>query len=408
MSQSMTAAGQATQPGINLLQPWSPAQIQANDNASKYLRSPQVGKRFTQQIYQTNFVPVSGQPFTVTVPVNPVGLITKFWAVVSTVVTNPGGGATLNLTPWGPWNTFSLITYTDPNTNNRIQTTGAHLSAVAARRHRRVPGAAVTTDSPASYGSVMTPVSAPATIAAGANGTVNALYEIPLTIGRHSLKGAVFAGAVFATQTLQFTFNPQFAGATANANTQLQVYGNAAASPNNPTYATTVTVFQEFWDQFPLALLNFLSPDLSTVYELKTTAITALLANNDNYVRFNNLRQFFSTLLTYYNGTNAPQPGTDVNYFLLQSANQTTEWKRPPALQSYMTRNLIGDDYPTSNYMFDFSEAPIITAAEGNTVLSINPSVAAAGAVLYIGWEDIATSAVLASASSLSGNAGVG
>lgn len=401
MSASTTAA--PATPSTNILQPFTGQQQATNDNASALLRQS-YGKRFFQPIANGSFTPVYGQPTIINVPLNPVGLITKFVVEVQTTVTNPSSGSTLTRGSFGPFSTFSLISYTDPAQNNRIQTTGYHLAMVNARRRRRVPGSSVTTDSPTGFGATLAPIAAPSTIAANATGTVSAVYEIPLSYGRNTLKGAVFAGAVFATQNLQLTFNPNFAQNSADP---LGAVYTGASNANPPTYSTTWRVYQEYWDQFPLQLLTALSPDLSTVYELKQTAITSLLANNDNYIRFNNLRQFMSTSLFYDNGGTL-NAGTDINYFLLQSANQTIIWKKYIQEFGYETANLLGDNPPAGCYMFDFTEAPIITAAEGNTVLSLNPNLVNSNATIYIGWEDLATSSVLASASSLAGTAGVG
>lgn len=394
---SGTSAGFA--PGANILQPWTAQQLANDDAASKAIR--QFGNQFTQQIANGSFVPVFGSPTVLNIPVNNVGLITKFFVYMSVVVSNPAAGSTLSRGSFGPFSTLSSIAYTDPNSNQRIATTGWHLSSVTARRHRRVPGAALTTNSPSGFGSVVQAIAAPSSIAANAAGTVNVLYEIPLAIGRNSLKGGVFAGAVFATQSLQLTFNPNFAQTSTDP---LAAVYTGASGANPPTYAVTWTVYQEFWDQFPLQLLGPLSPSLSTVYEIKTTAFSALIQANDNFIRYANLRQFLSTVVAFDNGGTL-NPGTDITYFKLQSANQTVEWQRNVALQSYLTRNHLGDDMPAGVYLFDFSEDPIITAAEGNTVLAINPSLVNANAVFQVGWEDLATSTVLASAPSLAGNA---
>jgi hypothetical protein len=396
----MSAVMQRQMAGSNILQPWSNQQLEQNANASAFLRAN--GKRFTQLIYSTTIAPVATQQQVVSVPIQPVGLISKFYAEVVTTVTNPAGGALLTRTGMGAWNSLAFVQYTDPNSNARIATPGWHLASVVARRHRRVPGAANTTDSPSGFGATSSPIACPATIAANASGTVAAVYEIPLCFGRHSLKGGVFSGAVFATQSLQLTFNQNFQKVTG---TPLDaVFTGGGAGVNAPTYSCAINVYQEYWDQFPLQLVPMLSPDLSTVYEIKQTSLASLIAAADNYVRFSNLRQFQSVVLAYDNG-GTMNAGTDVNYFALQSANQTTEWKRTPRLQSYLTRNAIGDDFPAGFYMFDFSEDPISTAAEGNTVLSLNPITVNANAVLQIGWENLGVSSVLASAPSLAGTA---
>jgi hypothetical protein len=397
---SYSGTMQRVSAGPSILQPWSDKQLQDDANASAFLRSN--AKRFTQQIYSATVVPVAGGSMVIPIPIQPVGLICKFIIEAVTTVTNPAGGSLLTRTGMGPWNTFSLLQYTDPNSNARIATPGWHLAAVTMRRHRRIPGAAVTTDSPGGFGATETPIAAPATIAANAAGTVAAVFEVPLAFGRHSLKGSVFAGAVFATQSLQLTFNPAF---TKPSGTPLDgVYTGGGTGVNAPTYSCAITVYQEYWDQFPLQLIPMLSPDLSTVYEIKQTSLASLIASADNYVRFSNLRQFQSVTLGFDNG-GVLNAGTDINYFALQSANQTNEWKRSPRLQAYMTRNAYGDEFPAGFYLFDFSEDPIVTAAEGNTVLSINPNTVNANAVLNIGWENLGVSSVLASAPSLAGTA---
>lgn len=390
-------------PGPDLLQPWSAKQLADNDTASLLIRK-KYAQRFNQLIYSTSFVPIYGQSTVINVPIQPVGLITKFTVLATVTVTNPNAGSTITRGSFGPFNMWSLISYMDPNQNTRVLTNGLHIASIAARRHRRVPGAAVTTDSPTGFGATMAPIAAPATIANNTAGTVSGVWEIPLAVGRDSLKGGVFAGTIFSNQQLQLTFNPNFAQNSADG---LQACYTGASNANPPTYAVTMQVFQEYWDQFPLQLLTPLSPDLSTTYELKFTAFTPLIASTDNYIRFNNLRSFLSTLLLFDNGGTL-NPGTDINYFMLQAANQTTLWKRSALLHSYMTRNHFGDDWPAAGYMFDFSESPIITAAEGNTVLAVNPSTVNANAVIYVGWEDLAVSSVLASASSLAGTAGLG
>lgn len=390
-------------PGPDLLQPWTPQQLSDNDTASLLIRK-KYAQRFNQLIYSTTFVPTYGQGFVINVPIQPVGLITKFTVLASVTVTNPNAGSTITRGSFGPFNMWSLVSYMDPNQNTRILTNGLHLASIAARRHRRVPGAAYTTDSPSGFGATMAPIAAPSTIANNTAGTVAGVWEIPLAVGRDSLKGGVFAGTIFSNQQLQLTFNPNFAQNSADG---LQACYTGASNANPPTYSVSLNVFQEYWDQFPLQLLTPLSPDLSTTYELKFTAFTPLIASTDNYIRFNNLRSFLSTLLLYDNGGTL-NAGTDINYFMLQAANQTTLWKRTPLLQSYMTRNHFGDDWPAAGYMFDFSESPIITAAEGNTVLAVNPSTVNANATIYVGWEDLAVSSVLASASSLAGTAGLG
>jgi hypothetical protein len=397
----------APQPSTNILQPWSAQQLQvdAAANAVLFGKGMQSGTRYQQQVYQTTVTPVYGVAQTINLPLTPVGLQLKYIIEATTVVTNPSSGSTLTRASFGPFATFSQIQYTDPATNNRIVTPGWHLATVVGRRHRRIPGSALTTDSPTGYGSVIQPIAAPSTIAANASGTVRAVYEVPLAFQRKSAKGAVFAGSALTTQQLQVTFNANFAqNGTDPININGVVY-TGASNTNPPTYSTTITVWIEYMDNFDLGLLQLLTPSLSTSYNIKLTGLNTVTANADNFIRFSNLQEFHSVTAVFDNGGTL-NAGTDINYFMLQSANQTTLWKRDAYLQSYMTRNGFSDDLPAGAYLFDFGEDPIITAADGNTVLSVNPSSAQSGAVLLVGWEFLATQQVLASAPSLSGNFG--
>ncbi len=396
-------------PGSSILQPFAPQQLQACAAASAVLRgaasSPGVrsGSRFTQLAQTLSLVPTVGNGSVVTLAPQAVGLVTKYYVEVVTTVTNPAAGSTLTRTPFGPFNQLSNISYTDPSQNQRINTYGWHIANVTAMRRRRVPGSALTTDSPTGFGSVLAPIAAPATIAPSTTATVRTIYEIPLSVGRNSLKGAIVAGTVFSNQQLQVTFNPNFC--SSGTDPLNAGYTGAGTGANAPTFATTINLYQEYWDQYSQQLLSSLGPDLSTIYELKSTFFTPLVAGVNNFFRYSPLREYWSTVLAFDNA-GVMNPGTDVNYFQLQAANQTTFWQRSPSLQSYHTRNLFADDAPAGVYLFDTHDDPIITAADGNTTLNMNPSTVNSGAVVYVGWEDIAIASVLASAPAISGQGG--
>ncbi len=407
-----SAPAAPAQPGTSILQPFSPQQLAASAKASAILRGAvtppagvRPGKRFFQLAQSLAFTPVAGQSLNLTPQPVAVGLVTKYEVEIILTITNPSTGSTLTRTPFGPFNVLSAISYTDPTQTNRIQTTGWHLSSVCAMRRRRVPGSANSTDSPTGYGSVLSPIAAPATIAPGTTATVRVVYEIPLATGLHSLRGAVMAGTVFSNQQLQLTVNPELV--SSGTDPLAATYTGAGTGANAPTMSGTLNLYQDYWDQFSKGLLNPLAPDLSTIYELRSTVFTPIVAGQDNYFRYNPLREFWSTVLAYDNA-GTMNPGTDVNYFKLQAANQTTFWQRSPNLQSYKTRNEFQDDPPAGVYFFDSTADPIVTAASGNTVLIMNPSAVTSGATVTVGWEDIGIASVLAAAPSLTGQAGVG
>lgn len=400
----------AMQPSNSILTPFSPQQMAQANAAAQYLMgtvaAPQgivKGKRFTQLAQSVSFVPVFGQSQTISLQPQPVGLVTKYVIQVICTVTNPSAGTSMSRTGFGPFNLLSNISYTDPSQNQRINTYGFLLSTITAMRRRRVPGSAFTTDSPTGYGSVMAPIAGSSTIANNSTATtVSAFYEVPLSTGRNSLKGAIVANTIFSNQQLQVTFNPNFCQVSTDG--LLAGYTGASAS-NPPTYSVTVNLYQEYWDQFTLGLLSPLGPLLSFIYEMKYSIFNSLVSNQYNYFRYSPLREYWSTVLCYDNG-GVQNPGTDITNFQLQAANQTTFWQRSPLFQSYHTRNLFGDDAPAGVYFFDTHDDPIITAADGNTTLQMQPSSVQSNAYVIVGWEDIAVASVLASAPSIAGQGG--
>ena len=407
MAQQQTAAAPA-RPSNNVLQPFSAQQQAQSAYASAVLRGVQQdphfapGQRYEQIAQSGSFVPVYGQAYTLNLQPLPVGLITKYVLELVCTVTNPSAGSALTRTGFGPWQMLSNVTYTDSAQNQRINTYGWHLAAVNAMRRRRIPGSALSTDSPSGFGATLAPIAAPASIAAGASGTVRAFFEIPVATGRNSLKGAVLGNALLGTQQLQITFNPTFC--QAGTDPLKSGYTGASAS-NPPTFACTFNLYQHYFDNYDPGLLVPLAPDLSIIYELKTTVFSSLVQGIENFFRYSPLREYWSTVLAFDNG-GTMNPGTDITDFTLQAANQTTFWKRTPSMQSYIQRNTFGDDAPPGVYFFDTSDEPIITAADGNTVITLNPSSLQSGATVTVGWEDVAVAQVLSAAPSLAGMGG--
>ena len=389
--------------------------------------------RMLQQIFsQTVATPNAGQVVTIN-PRN-VGLILGFWVKVVQVVTNSSAQATsvLTLSDFGPANVLSQIQFNDLSNNTRIQTTGWHLNLINSWKTRRpfgaasigvnseiaslaiaagVPGASFAgIDSPINYGSSFAPFSATPTIAYnGATGTITQWYYVPLAYNPDNpqspdLRGAVYANVVNATMQLLLTLNPTPVAAYHTDNTSAVYF----ASVNEPVVAsttTTVTVYQDYFDQLPVGNQGVLLPilDLSTIYELKFTNVTAITAAQDFPYQYANFRDFLSTTVIYNNNGsyNGRGVGADINYWALQSANFTNIWKTEPLLQAIFARQHIGVDLPPGTYLFDSRNRPISTTQYGNMQLVLNAITAAAGAYELIAVEDFALVQTLSMAGSL-------
>lgn len=360
----------------------------------------------TQQIFATTVVPATTNTINV-VPRN-VGLIKGFWVRVDATVTNTAGAATL-LTDFNIANIISNFTFTDLNNNQRINTTGWHLQFLdtvkgcvygPATGPRAAPFAsALSSDSPIKYGSIVNVQTATASIAASGSGTIRVWYWVPLAYSDGDLRGAVYANVVNATMNLQMTINPQ--ATIASGDSTSAVYSGNAASVTS----ATITVYQNYLDQLPMSQNGPVLPllDLSTVYELKQTALTGVVANQEFPIAYSNFRDFLSTVIVYYNGS-ARTAGTDTAYHALQSANYTNIFKQEPTLTALKTRQIIDTDLPLGTFYFDYRGKPISTVQYGNMQLILNASTATAGAYVLAGFESFAMLNTVVNAGSLAAN----
>lgn len=373
--------------------------------------------KMEQNIYSQSWVPANNP--TITVAPRNVGLIKGFWVKVKHTVSN-GSSVQINLTDFGPANALAQIQFNDLQNNTRIQTYGWHIAFVNSVKARRPFGSALvrTTgfDSPINYGSNwQDEISAPAIIPAGGTGTVVMWYWVPLAYSDQDLRGSVYANVINATMQLNLAFPGQFGTSVAVANgtdSTLAMYvGNVAggATPVSASSVTitnaTVTVYQVYQDQIPMGSQGPILPilDLATIYELKSTTISSLVANQDFPYQYANFRDFLSTFAVYVNtaATGARGTGSDINYWALQSANFTNIWKLEPALVAMKTRNLMETDMPPGVYYFTSREKPISTTQYGNMQLINNPATVGAGAYQMVAVEDFSLVQQLSMAGSL-------
>lgn len=360
--------------------------------------------RMTQQIFSQTFTPSSQSVINI-VPRN-VGLIMGFWIKVSSVISNTtGGGVAITPTNFGAANLLRQIQFTDLNNNVRVQTPGWHLNAVNTMKGRAPFGQAFLStahdgiNTTGGYSSSWTVINQPSSIADAGTGTVTMWYYCPLAYSDGDYRGAIYANIVNATMQLSVTLNTTPVVAS-TADTTNAVYTAVAGAGANTS--TTVVVYQDYLDQLPQGKSGPVLPilDLSTIYELKQTVVTAITASNDFPVQYSNFRDFLSTTAVYYNGA-ARTSGSDINYWALQSANFTNLWKMEPSLVALRTRQLIGSDLPLGMYYFGSRHKPISTTQYGNMELVLNAITAGATAYMLLGYEDFAMVNTITQAGSL-------
>jgi hypothetical protein len=354
------------------------------------------------------------------VPLRNVGLIKRLIIEISG---NIAAGATdpLHLSYNGLSQFLSNVTYTDLSNQQRINTTGWHLIAVATAKRRRLFGGATaflpamvngsvgTSISPTGYGANTGVFYANDPIAAGSSSYFQIFYEVPLSYTDHDLRGAVYANVTNATQNLAYTINPQMFGTIGQPTEQLGVYNSIDGSGSLTTF--TITVYQNFLDQLPIAqqggpVLPLL--DLSTAYLLNNTAVSGVVSNQDNPIPFSNFRDFLSFTMIY--NDSAAEKATVglenmINYMALQSANYTNIFKMDPRTNYLMSRLIIESDFPYRMFYFDFRHKPISTIQYGNMEMIVNPSVVTnSQTAFFVGFEALALINMITQAGSLYGS----
>ena len=404
----------------------SPAQnqqqnlAQINAQARALIKSRAIKR--TNQIQSATVVPANNPQITMN-PQN-VGLGLGFWVQVTTTVSN-GSAVNLNLTDFGPANSLSQIQFNDLQNNTRIQCPGWMLHTINSMKAKRPYGNSLvrTTgfDSPVNWGSNMAgQISAPASIPAGGTGTVIMWYYVPLAYSDQDWRGAVYLNVINATAQLIFSF-PGNGGLTQNgvtvavaagADSTLAMYQGAIAGSVSlvTVTAATITLYQVYLDQLPTGPQGIILPplDVSTVYELKQTTLTAIVPNQDFPYQYPNYRDILSSIVIFNNATGgntgavgARGTGLDINYWELLSANFTAIWKKSAALVALENRNYMGADPPPGMYYFSYRDKPISTNQYGNMQLVLNANVAGAGSYLMVGIEDLALMQTLTAAGSL-------
>lgn len=313
-------------------------------------------------------------------------LVFRFTATVTA-----GATSQQNLTKWGLANLISNVTFWDLGNNQRINTTGWHLTAISSAKRRHVFGAAFTSDNPLGYGNNNNRVMyAPATIAANGTTEIDFFLEVPFVKNDNDLRGAIYADVTQATMQCQITLNPNmFVSSTADPT--LAMY-QSAGSDLASLSALTVYCSQNYLDQLPRVPTTgapiLPNGDISKGYLLNNTSSALPVANQDNGVAFVNARTYESVVFGYDNNGTLNVNGSDIVNYTLTSANMTNILNLDGKLISFMERNIILDDFPAGMHYLDFRHRPIDTNQYGNMVLNIKPSsVGGSAAVFLYGWE---------------------
>jgi hypothetical protein len=358
------------------------AAMNAQNRAAVLQTCPRIRQFLTSEIVGNV---TNGTPITRNIPLRNVGLTTKLYMYISFTLAQ-SAAETLTLTNFGPSNILSNITFADYTNYQRINTTGWHMDALATARAKMPFASAYTTSNPVKTGANYNVKSAPSTVTTAQ--TIYMMYEIPFAYSETNLQGAIMSQVINGNAYFQFTINPNLVAPTAGNPVQAVYQSSTAATGTITNFQ--YTIMQEYYDQLPQnSAGQFLIPalDLQWLYGIYNTDVSGIAVNSDNPYSFINYRQYLSTFAIYDNA-GVLNAGTDINRFKLLSANMLPLFDFTPPFQKLFERKIIGDDFPTGSYYFDFRDKPISTNQNGNMQLIFNPSVVTSSAsVFHLGLE---------------------
>jgi len=342
-----------------------------------------------------------GQPTTWTVLASNVGLIRRFYLVLSGTV-NAASTYTATPTAFGLANLLSNVTFIDQNNRQRINTTGAHLHFEATVKRKRIFGAAQVastgTSDPTGFGINFPVMKTTGVVTGTTSKNFTWIWEIPVVVDNRDLTGAVYANQTTSNNQLQFTLNPNaFVYSADGYNAAYKM--NAALATSLPTLTNlTWTLYQDFLDQLPVDPTGFAQlPPLDIAYAQCLQYINPgpQVAAQDNLYALPPFNLYQGIMAFWDNYTYNTTIGGDVDTIKVQISNTYILKQYDPLMLAVRTRNHVGADLPGfisssdsgAVYYLDFHDKPLSVNQLSSTNIVFHPNTVNSGASLMYGQK---------------------
>lgn len=311
-----------------------------------------------------------------TMAVNPlqVGFLRRFVVEITATISNTGS-TTITLTPNGADNLLQNLTFNDFTGNPRHNCSGRSLSYVEAAKYKRIPGAALTSDSVSGFKSNVPSNVAPDTIASGSTGTVTRIFEVPIMVDTgHYMAGGLWLGVNNQSTLLNLVLNPN-AVTAAGSDPLLAIYTGGAGEIS----AANVSVYQDYWNNVPVNQNNgqpiLPVQDVSTAYMITETSTGLTFSTGQpsawNFPTFSKL---LGTYFSYDNGAAALNPGSDISQIALVVSNYSIIKQYDPNVIDRLIRDVCGASFPDGSYAITSRMHPLDVSQYPSLQLQITPS----------------------------------
>lgn len=367
---------------------WKPLPYQLAQAQAGARRDPMADNMLARQMLLTTGVPMKrlvGTFGPYALGANPqiqldrVGVMTAIELEVEAAVTITAAPATANT--FGAFNLISNIKYTDFNSVDRVNSSGALLFAHNSVRAGWLYNWAVTgkvAPDMAGVGDVDDVEQYNFPIAVGAAQNIRFNTFVPLAYNpKQDLRGAVLAQTVVGDHYLKIQF--------CNSAT-----GDASAAPYTTASAGTPAIsniYVRVWEHYiqPQDLRTLPMIDLSTIYGIEGNYLSTdnFAAGGSKFINFPNNRSVLSSLHYFVNNG----AGVANSFFdrLILLANANTHLREDTAISLRRAARMgMGGDLPAGVFQFDCRSNPIATTLYGNVQVQANIASGAALTTPYV------------------------
>ena len=388
----------------------TPAQQNAMARQAIWQNAKPILQRVTSKTFSSVAAGQSNQ-----IVVNPlqIGFVRRFLVEVTGTITNTTSGVALTRTPNGVSNLISNLTFNDFTGNPRHNCSGRSLAYVSAFKYGSVPGAALTSDTVDGFASVIPSNVGPSLTVSGGgtpSATFTHVFEVPIMqdTGKQ-MAGGMWLGTNNQSTLLTITLNNTMAVASTGDPLNAVLIGATAGAITYTMTNFTVTVYQDYWNNVVTgADGNPVLPiqDVSTAYMItETNAGLTFASGQTSFWNFPTFSQLLGTYLSFDNGANALNPGTDIANIALQVSNYAIIRQYDPNIISRLTRDILMADMPSGSYGIPSRQHPLNVTQYPSLQLGITPTgTINAGTYAMITTELLRPVQYMAAASGISGS----
>lgn len=287
--------------------------------------------------------------------------------------------------PFGPYNLFNSISYTDYAGIQRVLTSGAQLHLLNCFRTRNLQN-----NSQKMFGYIPAETGIDTDILSLPTATGNALLQfsvyVPCAVDPASdLRGAVLSQTIYGDHYITVQLPPNLV-----ATDGLAAPYTAGTVALQAGQQVSITAYQHYiMPQGGVSNLPMI--DLSTIYAVEGNFNDSsnIVAGQPKYINYPNNRAILSALHIFDNGNAGVHNGADLNRIVLMANSNTNVKEMSPRYLRRSMRALLSADVASGVYYLESRVQPITTQLYGNVQTRFDIATVNAGAYFLSQYESV-------------------